>query len=335
MGVGIAKRSPIFRIGAGAIKGALALVLFVLVLLVILRLMAAVRENGGEAPPETVRFQTPTGAVAARLSGPADGRPIMLIHGTAAWSGFWREVADHLAGRGWRVIAIDLPPFGWSGRDPEGRYDRAAQAERLAAVLRTQTKKAFVVGHSFGAGAATELALRHPDELQGLVLVDAALGPLDGEGQGTTAKALGFRPLAEAVTAAAVTNPAALEPLLRSMIARKEQASAWVPVLREPMQREGTTTAYAAWLPNLFSQNDGGLSRRSENLRKIAVPVSLVWGEADTVTPIAQGRHIAELTRARSLKLLPGVGHIPHIEDPDAFLAALDGALADVEKGGR
>ena len=335
MGAGVAKRSLIFRIGAGAIEGALALVLFVLVLLIILRVMAAVRETGVETPPQTFRFETPTGAVAARLSGPVDGPPIMLIHGTAAWSGFWRQVADHLAGRGWRVIAIDLPPFGWSGRDPQGRYDRATQAERLAAVLRTQSKKAVVVGHSFGAGAATELVLRHPDELNGLVLVDAALGQFDAQGEGATANALGFRPLSEAVTSAAVTNPAALEPLLRSMIARKDQASAWVPVLREPMQREGTTSAYAAWLPNLFSKDDGGLSRRSENLRKIAVPVSLIWGEADTVTPLDQGKHIAELTRARSLKVLPGVGHIPHIEDPKAFLAALDGALADVEKGER
>jgi pimeloyl-ACP methyl ester carboxylesterase len=335
MGVGVAKRSLIFRIGAGAIKGALALVLFLIVLLVILRVMAAVREQDVEAPPSTIRFETPTGAVAARLSGPADGPPIMLIHGTAAWSGFWQQVADHLAGRGWRVIAIDLPPFGWSGRDPQGRYDRATQAERLAAVLRTQSKEAVVVGHSFGAGAAAELALRHPGELKGLVLVDAALGEFDAGQEGATARALGFRPLAELVTSAAVTNPAALEPLLRSMIARKEQASAWVPVLREPMRREGTTSAYAAWLPNLFSKDDGSLSRRSENLRKIAMPVSLIWGEADTVTPLDQGKHIAELTRARSLKVLPGVGHIPHIEDPRAFLAALDASLTDVEKGER
>ena len=335
MGAGVAKRSLIFRIGAGAIKGALALVLFLLSLLIILRIMAAVRENGAEPPPSTVRFQTPTGAVAARLSGPADGPPIMLIHGTAAWSGFWRQVADHLAGRGWRVIAIDLPPFGWSGHDPEGRYDRATQAERLAAVLRALPKKSVVVGHSFGAGAATELALRHPEEVRGLVLVAAALGQLDAASAGGTANALGFRPLAEVVTSAAVTNPAALEPMLRSMIARKEQASAWVPVLREPMRREGTTSAYAAWLPNLFSKDDGSLSRRSGNLRKIAVPVALIWGEADTVTPLDQGRHIAELTRARSLRVLPRVGHIPHIEDPDAFLAALDSALADTEKGER
>ena len=335
MGVGITKRSLIFRIGAGAIKGALALVIFVLVLFIILRVTAALRENGAEAPSSTVRFQTPTGAVAARLSGPIDGPPIMLIHGTAAWSGFWRQVADHLAGRGWRVIAIDLPPFGWSGRDPESRYDRATQAERLAAVLRTQSKRAVVVGHSFGAGAATELALRHPGELKGLVLIDAALGQFDAGQEGATARALGFRPLAEVVTSAAVTNPAALEPLLRSMIARKERASAWLPILREPMLREGTTSAYAAWLPNLFTKDDGSLSRRSENLRKIAVPVSLIWGEADTVTPLDQGRHIAELTQARSLKVLPGVGHIPHIEDPHAFLAALDAALTDVEKGER
>jgi pimeloyl-ACP methyl ester carboxylesterase len=192
-----------------------------------------------------------------------------------------------------------------------------------------------VVGHSFGAGAATELALRHPDELKGLVLVDAALGQFDAKGEGAAAKTLGFIPFAQVVTSAAVTNPAALEPLLRSMIARKEKAASWVPVLRQPMQREGTTAAYAAWLPNLFSKDDGSMSRRSENLRTIAVPVSLIWGEVDTVTPLAQGRHIAELTRARSLKVLPGVGHIPHIEDPEAFLAALDSALSDVEKGER
>ena len=75
MGVRVAKRSLIFRIGAGAIKGALALVLFLFVLLVILRVMAAVREQDVEAPPSTIRFETPTGAVAARLTGPVDRSP--------------------------------------------------------------------------------------------------------------------------------------------------------------------------------------------------------------------------------------------------------------------
>lgn len=321
------------RLAVGAAKLAAALLLFLILVLAGFRIAAALREDGAPQPPDSRMVATPYGRVAVNLSGPADGRLVMLVHGTAAWSGFWKDVAGHLAQRGWRVVAVDLPPFGWSDHDARGRYDRPAQAERLAAVLASAAggRPAVVVGHSFGAGPATELALRHPGRLRSLILVDAALGELDSEGG--EIGALRFRPLAEAATAATITNPVALGPLLRSMIARKEQAAKWLPVLEAPMRRRGTTSAYAAWLPNLFAGRDGALSRRSGNIRSLAVPLALIWGEADTVTPIAQGRRIAELGRARSFATLPGVGHIPHIEDPEAFLAALDSAIAPDREG--
>jgi pimeloyl-ACP methyl ester carboxylesterase len=119
------------------------------------------------------------------------------------------------------------------------------------------------------------------------------------------------------------------------MIARKGEAEAWLPVLKQPMRRSGTTSAYAAWLPSLFASDDGAPSRTSAGLRRLAVPLALIWGEADTVTPIAQGQRIAGLGRARSFATLPGVGHIPHIEDPKGFLAALDSALAPDRQGER
>lgn len=292
------------------------------------RMAAAVRESGATAPPGTTFFATPYGRVAAAVSGPADGAPVLIVHGTAAWSGFWRDVAAHLAARGRRVIAIDVPPFGWSDRDPQARYDRVSQAERLSALLAAVGKPATLVGHSFGAGAATELALRHPGQLRSLVLVDAALGDLDPQGgDGAAARALRFTPFAQGVVAATVTDPLATGPLLRSFLAKKEAAAPWLDTLEAPMRREGSTAAYAAWLPNLFARNDGALSRTRAGLAGIKVPVALIWGEADTVTPLAQGRRIATLTRARSMAVLPGVGHIPHIEDPRAFLAALDAAL--------
>jgi pimeloyl-ACP methyl ester carboxylesterase len=335
MGVGEAKRPLATRVGVGALRAIVALILFILVLLLILRALAWLREGDDHQPAGITKFPTAYGAVASHVSGPADGPPILLIHGTAAWSGFWREVADHLAARGWRVVAIDLPPFGWSERDDKARYDRATQAKRLSAVVAALGEPATVVGHSFGAGPATEFALAHPEQVRGLVLVDAALGELDPKAESTVANAMRFSPLAELVTAASVTNSGAMEPLLRSMIARKEQARRWVPTLREPMARAGTTSAYSAWLPNLFTKQDGALSRSSANLRAIRVPVSLVWGDADTVTPIEQGKRISELTRARSLQVLPGVGHIPHIEDPEKFRAALDRALDSLPREGR
>ncbi|HEX8062336.1 MAG TPA: alpha/beta hydrolase [Allosphingosinicella sp.] len=317
------------RFGA---RAAAALLILLILVLAGLRAAAALREDGAPPPPGTLMVGTPLGAVSVGVSGPADGPPVMLVHGTAAWRGFWKDVAAHLAGRGWRVIAVDLPPFGWSEHDPKARYDRIAQADRLAAVLAaTAGRPAVVVGHSFGGGPATELALRRPERLRALILVDAALGELDAPAK--AGGALSVRPLAEAATAATVTNPAAIGPLLRSLIERKERAASWLPVLRQPMRRRGTTSAYAAWLPSLFATDDGALSRRSQGLSRLAVPLALIWGEADTVTPIAQGRRIAALGRARSFATLPGVGHIPHIEDPEAFLAALDSALAPDREG--
>ncbi|HYG47567.1 MAG TPA: alpha/beta hydrolase [Allosphingosinicella sp.] len=330
--MGAARFGPV-RLARGVAMAAAALLLLLLLVLAGFRLAAALREDGAPAPPGTRMVPTPYGAVAVTVSGPASGRPVMLVHGTAAWGGFWKDVAEHLARRGWRVVAVDLPPFGWSEHDALARYDRITQAERLAAVLAsTAGQPAVVVGHSFGAGPATELALRHGRRLRSLVLVDAALGELDSE-SGGDGGVLRFRPLAEAATSATITNPAAIGPLLRSMIERKARAAKWLPVLKAPMRRRGTTSAYAAWLPDLFAATDRALSRRSANLKRLAMPLALIWGEADTVTPIGQGVRIAALGRARSFATLPGVGHIPHIEDPKAFLAALDAAIAP-DRGG-
>jgi pimeloyl-ACP methyl ester carboxylesterase len=186
------------------------LLLLTLVVLAGLRLAAWWREGPVTPPPGMTMVSTAMGQVAVQLSGPEDGRRIALVHGSAAWSGFWRDVATDLSAKGWRVIAIDTPPFGYSARDPLGRYDRVSQARRLGDVLRNSGGPAVVLGHSFGAGAATELALTEPTLVERLVLVDAAMGTIDppsGAGPGTASELLAFAPLGQAVTAAAITNP--------------------------------------------------------------------------------------------------------------------------------
>jgi len=322
--------SRVLRMAAKAIGALLALAL---IALLALRIAAMTRETETALPATSRMVATPLGGVAVQLAGPADGPPILLVHGTAGWSGFWRNVSAHLAARGWRVIAVDLPPFGYSDHDPAARYDRASQAARLAAVLaRTAGRPAVVVGHSFGSGTVVELALRDPARVRALVLVDAALGTLDPPpGERSRPGWLGHGWIARPLTSATMTNPMMTGMLLRSMLARKQAAAPWLETIRQPMRREGTTAAYAAWLPELFVGNDGSLSRRGANLRRLAMPAHLIWGEADTVTPIVQGETLARLMRARSFDRLPGVGHIPHIEDEAGFLAALDRAIGGAE----
>jgi pimeloyl-ACP methyl ester carboxylesterase len=312
---------------------ALGLLLLVVAILILFRMAAGVRERDETVPATSTLVATPLGRVAVTLSGPAGGRPVLIVPGTAGWSGFWRDVSSHLAGRGYRVIAVDLPPFGFSDRDPLARYDRPAQAERLVAVLRTLAgeRPAIVVAHSFGAGAGTELALRAPGQVRRLVLVDAALGLLDPPAAKAGAGAAVMRQpvVMQPIVAATLTNPWAMSPLLRSMLARKDAAAPWIGTLREPMRRSGTTAGYAAWTPALFAATDAGWSRRTQGLARMRPPVALIWGEADTVTPIAQGEKLARIFEASSFQRLPGVGHIPHIEDPAHFLAALDRAIEE------
>lgn len=308
----------------------LAAVLLVVLLLAAFRGLAWAREDGAAVPSTSTLVPTSLRRVAVSLSGPENGPPILLIHGSAAWSGFWRDVSRHLAGRGWRVVAVDLPPFGYSDHDLQGRYDRNAQARRLSDVIaRVAGGEAVVVGHSFGAGPAVELALRRPDQVRRLVLVDAALGGFDpAPGKSAFERSARVRPFGEALTSATITNPYATGALLRSFIARKETAAPWLETIQQPMSREGTTAAYAAWLPTLFQRDDGAWSRSRARLRAIRVPVSIIWGDADTVTPPTQGREIAQLTKAQHFRLLKQVGHIPHIEAPREFLAALDDVTA-------
>ena len=311
------------RVGA-LLAGLLSVLIGILVLLWVL---AFVRERDDAVPAGIRLVPTTLGRVAVAESGPAAGPPVLLIHGTAGWSGFWREVSTHLAARGWRVIAVDVPPFGYSDRDPTARYGRPDQAKRLSEVLGAVAgeRPVAVVAHSFGAGAGVELALRSPQQVARLVLVDPALGVPDAAPAG--AGLVGVPALAAPLTAATVTNPWALIPLLKTMLARKGSADRWYGTLRAPMRRSGTTAGYAAWLPALFASDDGALGRTSAGLRSLKIPVALIWGEADTVTPIAQGEALAKLVRPASFLRLPGVGHIPHIEDPAAFTAALDQAL--------
>jgi pimeloyl-ACP methyl ester carboxylesterase len=59
----------------------------------------------------------------------------------------------------------------------------------------------------------------------------------------------------------------------------------------------------------------------------LKVPTALIWGDKDTVTPVQQANDLRTLVPHARLTLLPGVGHIPQIEDPDAFNAALLGTI--------
>ena len=317
------------------------LIVLIVGALAVSRGLVASRETG--VPPERVRLyvavdgenvSTSLGAVFVQRRGPRGGVPVVLIHGAGAWSGFWTDVAEALARSGFHAVAIDLPPFGKSSADQAGRYARRDQAQRIHDVLATlKLERAIIVGHSFGAGPVVETALRHGERLRGMVLVNAALGlPTDGAVPVAPPAALqwllGQPMLVESIVAATATNPMLTNQLVRAMMHRKDAADdQQVAILRYPLYMKGATAGFSRWLPNLLLTDGGALSAAPDRYRTLRMPTAILWGNRDTVTPLAQGERLQTLIEGSTLTIIDEVGHIPHIEDPKGFLEALRKAL--------
>lgn len=264
--------------------------------------------------------------VHSQASGRADGTPLLLVHGTAAWSGTWFSLIPALNRAGYRVIAVDLPPFGYSDKAVQMDFSRAAQARRLLAVLNHHgVDRAVVVGHSFGGGPALELALSAPTRVSQLVLVDAALG-LDSRPApaSLSCRASSIAPLRHTVLAATATNPLWSRKLLASFVARKEAITpARLAQYRRPSSLEGATDALGAWAWHFACAREQGLSTDPAGISRLQAPLTLLWGAEDTVTPVSQAHRLQALVPQSQLRVIDKVGHIPHIEDPAAFESLL------------
>ena len=309
-------------------KALLVLLLLAVAVIATFRLAAAWRETGArsELAPSTGHLvSTGSGGMFVQEKGPANGIPVVLFHGSVAWSEFWRRTIDTLATAGFRVIALDMPPFGFSDRP--GGYARCDQAARVNDVLRNlRTTGAIIVGHSVGSGAATEFVMRYPKGARALVLIDPALGLMSPPSDISPL----FRPkwVREILVSLTITNPLATKPLLRSMIARKDRAlPEYIEVLQKPWGLRGSTADFADWLNDFLGSERTALSADRQSYQNLRIPVALLWGDQDSGTPLDQARDLQTLLPQATLTLLPGLGHIPQIEDPDAFNDALLKAL--------
>ncbi|MDI1262420.1 MAG: alpha/beta hydrolase [bacterium] len=310
-------------------KGLLVLLLLLIVVVIAFRMAASIRETGSRAelaPRSGHLVPTRSGGVFVQEKGPPDGIPVVLFHGTAAWSELWRRTSDALAAAGFHVIALDLPPFGFSDRP--GSYTRQDQAARVNDVLEAlKARPAIIVGHSFGAGAATELVMRHPDRARALVLIDAALGLTAAPSDAPFV----IQPkwIREILVSLSITNPAATTMLLKSLIAKKERATPeYVSILQWPLTQRDTTPDIADWLYYFLGADTGAMSVDRTAYAQVKIPVAILWGDKDNITPVEQALDLRTLLPPEpALTLLPGLGHIPQIEDPDMFNDALLKAL--------
>ncbi len=254
--------------------------------------------------------------------GEGDGPPVVFIHGLAGcwqnWLENLRAIAEHR-----RVVALDLPGFGESEmpRDGVSITNYAACVEELCA--RLDLGAVAVVGNSMGGFTAAEMAIRHPDRVERLMLVDAA---------GISISDLRRQPIMTFVRlfAAQSGSPAReravlLRPRLRHLAFRA--------VMRHPtrmpldlLHAQGTGTAK----PGFLMAMDALVSYDfRDRLPEIACPTLIVHGREDGLVPVADADEFGRLIPGSRILLLDETGHVPMMERPLAFNRELLAFLAE------
>lgn len=246
------------------------------------------------------------------------GVSLVLIHGMFGDYLDWEPVLEPLS-RSHRVIAVDLPGFGESSK-PRSEYSEGFFSEALAQLL-TQIgiKDAIFVGNSFGAEVCIFYALRHPETVSKLVLVDSGGFRQVSENE----KQLVEARFSESVIASLTPEINAL--LFAPVFVSASKTSARYLERQNARLQSPDYPAYAYALSSSIRlvMNTYLLDR----LQDISCPTLLIWGEQDRVLPVQQAHKALNMLPNGQLKVLPGCGHAPQLECPEVFLAALQAFL--------
>lgn len=247
------------------------------------------------------------------------GEPIVLVHGFPTSGHLWSDVVPQLPA-GHRVVVLDLLGFGRS--DPPGAHpvDIRSHADRLIAVLdHLRINFACVVGHDIGGGIAQWAALRYPQRVSRLGLVNSV--------------AFGGWPSREVKIARAslpLTRhlpPSWILSLVRADLMRgyidQERGSHEVDLYLRPFAHAAGRAALVAHLTALDCRDTDTLTPR---LKDIVCPTSVVWGADDPFLPPELGSRLAAVIPGATLEIIPGARHFVPEENAGSVVAAI-GAL--------
>ena len=260
------------------------------------------------------------------------GEPVfILLHGFGASEYSWREVMEPLSRSG-RVIAYDRPAFGLTERPMEGNwtgtnpYSVQGNVELLDGLMdELGVDKAILVGNSAGGEVAAAYALEHPERVQGLVLVDPAVGK---ENRGPVPQ--------WAVSLMASPQIRHIAPLLVRTIAgdmgNETIRMAWHdPARIDPQVYEGYRRPLKAnnWDKALYEFTIAGNPvSYSGHLAKLTMPVLIITGDDDRIVPTAQSIQVSREIPGAELGVLKDCGHVPQEECPDQFMTSIRAFLA-------
>lgn len=241
------------------------------------------------------------------------GTPLILLHGFSSSTYSWKDVFEPLA-KNYRVIAVDLKGFGFSGK-PDGDYTRRAQAILVAHLLDyLKIEKAWLAGNSMGGEVSLNFALQNPQRVAGLILIDSA--GVSVPGSNSLAPGYARVPFVGPVLIAlALTSDRLVrQGLEKSFYDDAKITDERVASYYRPLKTRG------GQLSAIRARTQAGQFPIEQDLNKINSPTLIIWGAEDALIPIEAGRKMKSLIKGSKLVTFERCGHVPQEELPERVL---------------
>ena len=243
---------------------------------------------------------------------------VLLIHGFSASTYSWQAAAEHMQAMGFEVVAIDIPPFGYSDKSPRLNQSNTARARHVRNFLEQAFpgRKWHISGHSMGGAIAQAFALMYPEQLHSVTFVAGALFSSVNENQVRGRGILSAWPvrnIAGRFARSYIITPGRVENLLESAYGKppgREQVQAYLKPLKIP----GTATAILA-----SSRNSTEIL--SLQASELDVPSLAIWGTRDRWVPFESRKDALDMMPGIEIQRIEGAGHNPQETHLEEFLA--------------
>lgn len=223
--------------------------------------------------------------------GPENGRPVVLVHGLGGRAEDWEKLAPYLHKAGYRVYLPDLPGFGQSDKPTNFSYSVTDQSKVVIGFMDALgLKQVDLGGWSMGGWIVQLVAVNNPGRISRLMLFDSAGLYMRPEWDVRL-----FTPISpaevEKLDKLLMPHPPSLPDFVSRDILRVSQEHAWIIHRSLDAMLQGRETT-------------------DELLPHLKMPVLIVWGELDQITPLSEGGKIHKLIPQSQMKIVAGCGHL-------------------------
>ena len=225
-------------------------------------------------------------------------KTLIILHGWQSSKEKWQKVKENIESDEIEVIVPDLPGF-----KPETELKKPWTLDNYVGWLKdfSQDKeKFFLLGHSFGGRVAIKFASRYPEKLYGVILVSAA-GIKKPPSFFQRFLKSGAR-LVKKLKIEETPQTKGLWEIFKKIFYRY--------ILRKTDYLEASGFLKDT-IKNILEEDLTPL------LKEIKVPTLILWGEKDKITPLSDAYLIKKEIKLSQLEILPGIGHTPHLENPE------------------